>query len=130
MNEAGKLKGVEFWALILTCLAVLGSMPWGSAKLAMGIATGGVLMAGNVFIIRRVVAGMLAEDDLDENKNKKRRRRLILQYVAKMLALLGIIGVVVKYEKVNPLGLLIGMTAALSALIAVGMRAAVEEKEK
>jgi NADH:ubiquinone oxidoreductase subunit 6 (subunit J) len=130
MSDASKLRGVELWALILTGLAILGSMPWGSVKLTLGIATGGILMAGNVFIIRRVVAGMLAEEDLDEKRNKKRRRRLVLQYVVKMLALLGVIGVIIKYGKVSPVGLLIGMTTALLALIAVGMKTAVEEKEE
>lgn len=130
MSGTTNLRGIEFWALILTCLTVLGSIPWGSLKLAVGIALGGILMAGNVFIIRRVVTGMLTEDDLDEKKNKNRRRWLVFQYVAKMLALLGIIGVVVKYGKVNPLGFLIGMSAALLALIVVGMRSAVEEKKE
>ena len=131
MSKAGVLSGIELWGLLATGVAATGSLYWQSPEITLGVVAGGVLMAGNLLVIRHVVRDLMGgkEESFGEGKAKKRRSWLVLQYVLKILAILAIVGGLLKVGGISPAGLLIGITAALAALLIAGLRSAAFEED-
>jgi len=69
-------------------------------------------------------------ETIGDDGRKKRKSWMVIQYVLKMLAMLVILFGLLKWKGINPFGLLLGITAALTALLVVGLRAAAFEEDK
>lgn len=130
MKGGRAMRGLELWAVGITALASLASLAWSDMRLSLGVMLGGFLMAANFWVIRHVVSDLMGQaGELEDSKRRKRRSWLVFQYVLKMVALLVILGAALKFGKVSPAGLLVGITAALTALLAAGLRAAAFDDE-
>lgn len=131
MSKQAALKGVELWALAATAAAACGSLYWRSTEATLGVIVGGLLMAANLYVIRRVVADVMGDGDeaIGEDKRKKRRSWMVLQYVLKIVAILAVVGGLLKMGGISPIGLLVGITASMTALLIAGLRAAAFEEE-
>lgn len=133
MSRPAVLKGMEVWALSFTAVAAIGSIYWRSSEVTLGVIAGGLLMAVNLYVIRRVVSEVIGEEGevVGESRRKKRKSWMIFQYVLKMLAMLAFLWGALKWGGISPIGLLLGITAALTALLIAGLRAAAfgEEEE-
>jgi|GEM_PF-2302691 len=132
MSRPVVLKGMEIWALSCSAVAAIGSIYLGSAEMTLGVIAGGLLMTGNIYIIRRVVRDVMGDEGetIGDDGRKKRKSWMVIQYVLKMLAMLVILFGLLKWKGINPFGLLLGITAALTALLVVGLRAAAFEEDK
>lgn len=107
---------------IFSSLAVLASLLFESLYFTLGVAAGGALMTGDVFLLRRVITGLLGSEPQTEREAKSRRRKLLFQYVIKEVGLVVILAALIWKTKINPAGLLVGVTAAIIGPIYVGLR--------
>ena len=94
----------------------------GSMNFTLGVTAGGALMTGDVFLIMRVATGLLGEEPPDEQQARKLRRKLLLQYLLKVIGLFVILGVLIWKTEISPAGLLIGITASILGPMYVGLR--------
>jgi uncharacterized membrane protein YoaK (UPF0700 family) len=101
------LKGMELWAIVATAVAAVGSLYWESTRITLGVISGGLIMTGNLLVIRRVVTDVLGEtaSGADEARRGFRKKWIIVQYVLKMIALFAILAGLIKFGGISPLGL-------------------------
>lgn len=85
-------------------------------------------MSFDVFLLRRVISGLLGEEPKDEKEIKRKRSWLVFQYLLKVIGLLVLLGLIVLKTKISPVGLLIGVTAAIIGPMYVGLRDADDEE--
>jgi hypothetical protein len=109
-------------AALTSGLAAVAATPFVSISTTVGIAAGGALMTGNIYLLRRVVIGMLGEEPRSAKEAKRKRRRLLLVYMVKMIGLLVVLGGLILKTDISPAGLLTGVTAAIIGLMYVGLR--------
>ncbi len=110
-------------AALASALAVaVASLAFQTLSIALGVAAGGFLMTANIYMLQRVVRGLVGEEPASEKQAKKKRRFLIFQYFLKTLGLLLVLGAIIWKTDINPAGLLAGITAALIGPIYVGLR--------
>ncbi len=129
MKEPGELAGLEAWALGFTMITAIGSTYFKNAEMTLGIIAGGAIMTANMWVIRRVVKGLIegAIEEAAAGENKKKNSGIIAQYVLKILVFVIVIAILAKWGGVDPAGLIIGLTVSLAALITVGLKSAGKE---
>jgi len=115
-------------AAIASVLAALASLLFGSLKLTLGVVAGGALMTGDIFLLRRVVTGLIGDETPDLKEASRKRRFLVFQYIIKVIGLFVVLALLIWKTNVHPVGLLAGVTAAILGLIYVGLRDADIEK--
>ena len=122
--EKGKSKrlGMVGMAALFSMVVVVVSAIAGSPNFSSGVLIGGALMTGDIFLLRRVVSGLLGDEPSNEKEIKSKRMRLVLQYLLKIIGLFVILGFVIWKTKISAAGLLVGVTAAIVGTLYVGLR--------
>ena len=103
-------------------LAALASLSLGSMRVTLGVMAGGALMTGDIYLLKRVIGGLIGEEPSNESEAKRKRRFLVFQYIIKVVGLLVILAVLIWKTNVHPAGLLVGVTAAIIGPMYVGLR--------
>ena len=109
-------------AAVFSAVAVAVSLIFFSTRVTLGVVAGGVLMTGNIYLLRRVIGGLLGKEPPTGSEVKKRRRRLLFQYLLKTLGLMVVLAALIWKTDINPAGILAGITAATTGLLYVGLR--------
>jgi len=128
VSNSVRRPGMVSMAAAISVAAAIVPLLFGSLTIALGVAVGGFLMTADIYLLQRVVRGLLREEPANEKEVKKKRRFLVFQYLLKTLGLLVVLGAIIWKTDISPAGLLVGITAALIGPIYVGLRDAnVEE---
>ena len=122
--ELRHLKAVEKWTCALAALLVGVAMVTVGRWTAFSLSVGAVLMVLNAYAIRRI--GQRAFN------TRQRPGAAVLLFNLKMFVLIGVLFVVVRYLKVEPLPFIVGISifplAILTAGIAHTLRAPPKEE--
>jgi hypothetical protein len=122
--------GMTGMAGIISAGALIAFSPFASENFIIGVALGGFLMTLDIYLLKRVIVGLLGEEPKSEKEAKRKRRFLVFQYVLKVVGLLVILAVLVLKTKISPAGLLVGVTAAIIGPMYVGLRDANEDEQR
>ena len=93
-----------FWSLGIVSFALAaGSAAWGSARVTWSVSVGALLGAANLYLIATIVRGLLGQ-------GRVKKGRITAAFVAKLLILLAIIGLILLKGGVRPLPFLFGLS--------------------
>jgi len=122
MKGSPRRLGMVSMAAIFSAVVALVSLIFFSTRVTLGVAAGGALMSGNIYLLRRVIGGLLGKEPPTESEVKKRRRFLLFQYLLKTLGIMAVLAALIWKTDINPAGILAGITAATTGLLYVGLR--------
>ena len=117
----GRLLSVERWTIGLGAACSLASFVFLARDLSLGVSIGAALMTLNAIAMRRLGERVWATLSADTASGRSRPARTIILFNLKMIGLIAAIYLVVKELHVNPIGLLIGLSAYPLATVAVAL---------
>jgi hypothetical protein len=120
--DARHLNAVERWTMILAALAIVAAAVAASRRVAFGVTLGAALMVGNAYAMRRIGQRVL--------RSFARPGIAILLLNLKMLVLIALVLVVVRYLPVDAIGFLIGISVFPVAVVIAAVRVGLAEAKE
>lgn len=115
-----QLESIERWNLIFAGILILASAILFDRAVAVGVTVGALLSAANFYGIRRLWQAAL------RNEGQKRQILQILM-LGKMVGLMVLVFLAIKYLPLNPVALAIGMSTFLLSIAVESVRFALKE---
>lgn len=112
---------VAAW-ILLAALVLLGWF-WGGREFALGVLVGGLLAVINFHMLAHILSGTLHRT-LGETQRWERGNRQVLyflKYVLRVTVLAVILYLLIRYDLVNVLGLVVGLSSVVLTLFVMGI---------
>ena len=103
---------------IILALLLLGSLPFGSRQLSLGILAGGLVAIGGFTWMRRSLQKLLAQP------GGGARARYQFGYLVRLAALGLCLALLVAVVKIHPLGLIVGLSVVVINLLVITVQRA------
>ena len=113
-----RLSFIERLGALLVVLASGITLALGGERLSLGVLVGGALSVANLYALRALIGALVRA------KQPPRQAMLALLLVSKFVVLGAAIFVIVTYLPLNPLGVILGVSLAVLAVLAEGFRLA------
>lgn len=122
MMEAKHLIALEKWTLALAALVVAFALLALSGRVAFGVTVGAALMALNAWALRRIGARAF--------KTFKKPGAAVLLFNLKMVVLVAVVFLILRFLPVDPMGFIIGISIFPVAILAVAIKHAMTASEE
>ena len=122
MMEQKHLIALEKWTLAFAALVVGFALLALGGRAAFGVTVGAALMSLNAYALRRI--GQRAF------KTFKKPGAAVLLFNVKMVVLVALVYVIIRYLPVDPLGFIVGISIVPVAIVAVAIRHAMRHSEE
>ena len=116
--KQSRVQRVQIVSGILLGVAILAAALLGDMRMVLGVLLGGVLASANFYALRRVVGGLL------EGGQPRRLAFLGTLLILKFGLLAVLLYITIRFLPINAIGLLVGITVVVLAIVVEGFRTA------
>ncbi len=104
------------WIKSAACglLMVIGSLIWFSKEVSLSVAVGAVVALANFWLLEYLIRGMF-------QRGSRKSYRLLLSFLAKGVLVFGGLALVVKTIALDPVPLLVGLSAVVMGIVWEGL---------